>query len=100
MSLSSTSTKAEVNAAYEDNCGYDVEGDVTKARAFVVACRFLIRRMAEEVQHGDEVVKDRYEKIQAELGKAESWIGANDATAKTRTGCGSVRVFSVENFRG
>ena len=43
--LSSASTLTEVEAAYDDNASYAEDASVAKAKAFVTACRFLIRRL-------------------------------------------------------
>lgn len=99
MSLSSASTNTEVKAAYDDNCGYDLDDDVTKCKEFIRACRILVRRMAEEIRTGNSSVSDTYKKIQDELKKAESWWTANDTAAATSTAESLVRGFGFEDFR-
>jgi hypothetical protein len=42
MALSSTSTTADVLAAYADNADFEETNDVAKARAFISACRLLL----------------------------------------------------------
>ena len=92
-SLSASSSLTEVKAAYDDNLDYDLVGSVEKAKNFIQAARMLLRRMAEEVAHGDD-----YRKIAAELDKAENWWRASDATAAAAA-IGAVRHFSLEQFR-
>lgn len=81
MALTSASTYAEVTAAYEDNCSYDLHNSAAECRAFIQAARILLRRMVDEGQHGDERYRDSYLKIKGELEKAEGWWQANDSTA-------------------
>ena len=97
-SLSASSTLAEVKAAYDDNLDYDLVSSVDKAKNFIQAARMLLRRMAEEVAHGDDRIRDDYRKIAAELDKAENWWRASDATAAAAAG-GAVRHFSLQDFR-
>ena len=100
MSVTSTSTSAEVKAAYEDNCGYDITNDVAKCKDFIIACRIRIGRMAEEVRSsGGSSVSDTYKKLQDEQRKAESWLRANDTTATSAVVGSRVRGFSFEDFR-
>jgi hypothetical protein len=41
--LSSSSTLAQIEAAYADNCSYSEDNSVAKCRAFVTACRLLLK---------------------------------------------------------
>jgi hypothetical protein len=71
MALSSTSTTADVLAAYADNADYEEANDLTKARAFVSACRLLLSpkhtvkrsvsggRSGSEVELAPEVIERR-----------------------------------------
>lgn len=86
LALSSASTLAEIQAAYDDNLDYDLSGDAAKCRQFIQACRMLIRRRPEETQNGTSRIRDDYHKLQVELTKAETWLAANDSTASTRAG--------------
>jgi len=97
--VSSSSTDAEVIAAYEDNASYDVASDVTMCREFIAACRVYLRRMTEATQHGDASVRDTYQKIREELDAALRWWRANDSTAAGIGARGGVKVLSIEDFR-
>jgi len=99
MSLDSNSTLTEIKAAYDDNADYDLVGSVTKCKTFIHAVRLLMRRMAEEVQHGNERIRDDYRKLQAELQEAKAWLAANDTSATTSTTSGSVRFADFQDFR-
>jgi hypothetical protein len=46
--LTSTSTDAQVFAAYDDNASYAEDNSPAKARAFITACRILLRRVPKE----------------------------------------------------
>jgi hypothetical protein len=52
--LDSTSTNAEVRAAYFDNCGYFEDSDTAMARRFVTACIAMQSRGITSIAHGDE----------------------------------------------
>jgi len=82
MALSSTSTLADVNAAYENNADYDLVESVTKAKDFVVACRFLLRRQPEESVSGNDRTREDYHKVQGQHDDALRWLRANDASFK------------------
>ena len=99
MALTSTSTLAEVKAAYRDNLDYDTSASLSKCVAFIQAARFWITYIVDEVASGDQRVRDNYQKLQDELKKAEQWRAANDSTAQTAGHAGSVRHASIEDFR-
>lgn len=88
MPLAANPTRDEVYAAYEANSGYDLEGDVTKAREFIRACRlmlsprFSIKRMSHGMSRGgggEEVELDQ-KLIENQLNDALAWLSANDTT--------------------
>ena len=99
MSLSSTSTDAEVRAAYEDNADYDVEASPTKAKLFIQACRIRLSRMQDEVAHGDVRVRESYEKFANQLKSAVTWWQSNDTTATAATQRASVRHPDLRDIR-
>lgn len=100
MALTSASTFAEVRAAYDDNLDYDLVASVTKAKDFIQAARFLLRRLTMEMTHGQSTVRDDPKKISGELAKAEAWWRANDATASgAAAGAGRVRHYDTRDFR-
>lgn len=94
--LSSDNTYKEILAAYMDNAGYEEDGDVTKAKAFVTACRMLIRYPSRlQVggrQAGHEMEIDVAE-LRAEMAAAQSWIAANDQPTGGRTTYGDFSTF-------
>lgn len=90
--LSSSSSDADIQAAYLDNGSYEEDQSLAKARGFVTACRLLLFRLPKRSKsaNGHEVEFDPAV-IQAELQRARAWIAA-----KNRTGGGIV----YRDFRG
>jgi hypothetical protein len=95
--LSSSSTLAEVQAAYRDNASYDVDESTTKAGEFITACRMLLLMIPKRAAHGgrgaEEVETDPVV-LRAELQEAQRWLRAKRAAS-----AGRVRHFSFENLR-
>ena len=98
-SLTSSSTLAEIQAAYYDNASWEEDASTTKALAFVTACRFLLlklpKRVAQGGRGGNETELDP-SIIRAELNAARQWLAFSSAAA---TG-GGVKHVSLEGFRG
>lgn len=94
--LSSSSTLAQVKAAYDDNASYAEDASVTKAKAFLTACRILLRRLPARSKSGDgsEVELD-VALIRKELEEATSWLSQNDLS-----GGGGVRFPDFADFKG
>lgn len=95
MSLDSSSTYAEIEAAYLDNAGYDEEGSTAKAKAFVVACRLLMLVWPKRADHGDTRLETSIEQIQAELTAAQRWL----ATHPTDGAAARVKHVDFRNYR-
>ncbi len=53
MTLSSSSTLVEVEAAYDDNSAYAENNSVAQAKIFAQACRILLRRYVNGVTGAD-----------------------------------------------
>jgi len=99
MSLSSSSSEAEVLAAYQDNACYEEEHDVTKAKAFLTACRYLLLvlpKIAQQGGRGGEMVELSTDLIAAQLSEARTWVARNDTTARAPR----CKLCSLESFRG
>ena len=94
--LSSSSTDAEVLAAYDDNASYEEDSSRTKAAAFITACRILRRRLPISAGRGPQTFTR--ESLAAEIEAAQTWLDAHPST--TGSGSGRVRYVSTENFRG
>ena len=84
--LSSSSTYAEVWAAYDDNASYQEDASRTKALAFITACRLLRRRLPISAARDGQAITR--ESLGEEVAKADAWLAANPGS----TGSGSTRV--------
>ena len=93
--LSSSSTDAEVWAAYDDNASYQEDASRSKALCFVTACRILARRLP--ISAGRDGQSATRESLQAEVAAAQAWLISNPASS----GAGSTRVRfgDFEDFR-
>lgn len=98
MAIDGNSTTPEVRAAYDDNASYDVDGDIVKCKAFIVACRVLIRRSPSSVAQGGESIALSVESLQNELANALQWLANNDPN-QTQTPKGCVVHADFRNFR-
>ena len=84
--LSSSSTDAEVWAAYDDNASYQEDASRSKALAFITACRILARRLPITAARDGQSVSR--ESLREEVAAAQDWLVANPASS----GAGSARV--------
>jgi len=84
--LSSSSTDAEVLAAYDDNAPYQEDVSRPKALAFITACRILARRLPISAGRDGQTVSR--ESLREEVADAQAWLTANPASS----GAGSTRV--------
>lgn len=101
MALTSASTLAEVQAQYDDNVAYDLNGSVSSCKSFIEAGRMLLRRLVDETQgaNGARVRQERAV-IAEQLAAAQRWWMANDANAGVVSGrSNGVREISFEEFR-
>lgn len=100
MSLTSSSTLAQVQAAYEDNADYDLVASVAKARLFIQACRFLMLRLPAAGSSGDAstTLSQNLTEIRTAMQRAEQWLAVSGGS--TAGGGGpSVKHTSFEEFR-
>ena len=80
--LSSASTDAEVEAAYDDNASYREDNSVSKARIFGTACLIMARRRELEMWKGD--LRLRGESLREEGKEAYAWADSNDTSRNPR----------------
>lgn len=92
--LSSTSTLADIEAAYDNNASYAENGSLTEARSFASACRLLLRRVPQNAAKDGESLQTTIALIQEELRKAEEWISIKAAVTS-----GGVKRASLRGFR-
>ena len=87
MAIDSSSTFAQVEAAYDDNASYAEENSPAKARAFVTAGTILLRRMPEASGTREANFQYRMDLIEKQVREARDWLAANDnssSSANTR----------------
>ena len=74
--LTSASTYTEILAAYRTNASYEEDASVSKAKAFITACRFLLQ-MPSRVVHGGRGGGEEMEHdpavVQEEMKQARRW---------------------------
>lgn len=95
--LSSASTDAQVEAAYDDNASWFEDQSVTKAKAFVTAGRMLLRRLYSSQAKGGNSLTFRIDLIKQEVDEAMEFVRKHDSTFLTGP---RVTRGSLFNFRG
>jgi hypothetical protein len=85
--LSASSSYSEIRAAFDDNASYEEDGSVAKAKAFITACRMLLRRTPKRaaVGGGGHELELDPAIIKEMMADAQEWIAANDVIAGGRT---------------
>ena len=96
MTLNSQNTYADAIAAYQDNACYEELADVTRCRAFISACRFLLSFPASASAGDGQSITIDLARVQAELTQARVWLTDNNPAA----GNTGSRTFSFRDFRG
>lgn len=90
--LSSSSTDAEVWAAFDDNASFEEDNSASKAAAFVTACRILLRRMPKRMGVDGEWTEFNSGFIQSELERAKRFASA-------ASGPGRIKYYDVGDCR-
>lgn len=75
--LDSSSTLAEIEAAYLDNVSYEEDASAPKARAFVTACKMLLLLRPSQLAAGGNVQFGDQAQLRAELERAQQYVDAN-----------------------
>jgi hypothetical protein len=84
--VDSSSTLAEVEAAYDDNASYRDTANITMARAFTQACRILVRRYVSGIAVDGASTSRNVDLIKQQLSEAEAWLdGADPARSGAST---------------
>lgn len=91
--IDSTSTTAQITAAYLDNCGYYEDASASKARAFITACTAMLARGMRAIDHGGERLEFSPADLRALITEARKYIAESTGNA------GGVKFASFENFR-
>lgn len=74
--LSSSSTDAQVWAAFDDNASFEEDGSAGKAAAFITACMILLRRMPRRFDTDGQSAEFNSDQIQSELDRARRFVAA------------------------
>jgi hypothetical protein len=94
--LTSASTFTEVQAAYFTNATYLEDASVTKAKAFITACMFLLEMKPRSLSHDGASIDFDFKLIENLMNAAKDYVSIN----QTIDGCPSrVTVKSFKNFR-
>jgi hypothetical protein len=95
-SLNGDSTDAQVWAAYDDNASYEEDGSLTKAKAFITACRILLRRLPKRQKSGGAEIETDPTRLSKEMEEAKQWVASNPSSSAA---AGSVRFADFNGFR-
>ena len=98
-SLNSSSTIAEITAAYLDNASYEEDDDASKARAFVTACRLLLLMLPSRSRGGGSEVELDLVRIENQMQAAQSFLAVHPDGAAAGSGGGLVRYSDFTDFR-
>jgi hypothetical protein len=82
--LSSTSTDAQVWAAYDDNASFEEDSAPAKAAAFITACRILLRRRPVNMTVDGRTLAFDAQAITGELERARNWLAMNRSPGAIR----------------
>lgn len=95
--LTSSSTDAEVRAAFDDNASYAEDNSPAKARAFETACMFILRREPQQAGRGGTAFILDKQSVREELARVRQWLlSRNEAAGNAAS---SSRHLSFQNFR-
>lgn len=94
--LDSSSTTAEIAAAYLDNAGYFEDASVTMAKAFVTACTAMLTRGITVLEHGGERMEFSPRDLRAMIDDAKAFTVSNAGIAD---GGGGVHHADFREFR-
>jgi len=103
--LTSSSSIDEIIASYADNASYEEDGSVTKARAFVTACRLLLLKLPKSASVGGGDRGGGHEMeleprlIKEELAAAQQWVALNASTASDGSTRHTTSYSDFTNFR-
>ena len=99
MTIDRTTTQAELNRLYLDNCGYEEVGGssgAAMAKVFVTVCLAMLRRGIRAIEEGDTKYEFTPTILRDLIKDARRFAAANDTSSATGP---RVTHFSFENFR-
>jgi len=77
--LNSSSTDEQVRNAYDDNASYAENDSVSECKAFITACRILLRREFKSTSGAGISVLTNMDAIAQELREARVWLNEHGA---------------------
>lgn len=77
--LNSTSTLAQIKAAYADNASYAEDASIAKAKKFVTACRLLLLRLPKRATQDSSEYEMDVKIIQQEMQAAQAYAQYADS---------------------
>jgi hypothetical protein len=86
--LTSSSTYAQVLAEYDDNASWEEDASLSKAKAFLTACRFLLRyaKVQSRTGRGTGASQEMdYDTIRSEMNEARAFVADQEASASSST---------------
>lgn len=95
--LDSTSTDADVIAAYDDAVSWYEDNSTTKAKALVTAGAMLLRRRAKRTSFGGEEIELDLDKIADEVNRARRFVNSRKTAA---AGGAGVTYIDTSDLRG
>lgn len=95
--LDGNSTYEQVRQSYDENASYIEDDSIAKARAFITACKILIRRTPNNMQKGSNTLGYNVQVLKQELDDAIAWLQQRDPDARPGP---SVTRADFRNFRG
>lgn len=91
--VTSSSSVAQIRAAYLDNLSYETDGSTSKALAFIEACRAILA-FPNSSKDGSQLQFD-HGQVAAQLAEAQRYVSANSGSG----GYGSVKHPDFAGFR-
>lgn len=96
--LTSSSTIAEIEAAYVDNASYVEDKDVAKCRAFITAARILLIKLPVSQAKAGASLTYSIDSVRDALKEAQKWLEDHSTDDDDRAGPRVTRV-DFRNFR-
>lgn len=77
MAIDAASTQDQIVGEYLENCGYDLEGSVSKCQAFIKACRALLIMHPQNWSQTSTTIQFDPRLWKDQLDGAMNWLRAN-----------------------
>jgi len=94
--ITSSSTTADIAAAYLDNCGYYEDSDADMARRFVTVLTAMLSRGMTAFQNGEQRMEFSPRDLREMIREARQFVAANSSPADGGAG---VTYCDMQNYR-